>query len=154
MQSVITYRELSLLLWCMWCWSVYVLLYVVVLLTFLVHMWCVYYIIIIIIIIICQFLGSFMLPQALRNCLLLSGFPIRYLYTPRFCWLHITPLDCPSVIYLRKKTWDLYSSPTIVVVIKSRIMRWGACGTYGVDEACTGFVWETWGKETTGETQA
>ena len=32
---------------------------------------------------------------------------------------------------------DLYSSPNIVRVIKSRRMRWaGACGTYGGRERC------------------
>ena len=32
---------------------------------------------------------------------------------------------------------DLYSSPTIVRVIKSRRIRWaGACGTYGGRERC------------------
>ena len=48
---------------------------------------------------------------------------------------------------------DLYSSPNIVRVIKSRKMRWAehvAC----MDEVrvCTGSWWGTGGKETTGET--
>ena len=40
---------------------------------------------------------------------------------------------------------DLYSSPNIVRVIKSRRMRWaGACGTYGGRESCAqGFGGET-----------
>jgi hypothetical protein len=39
---------------------------------------------------------------------------------------------------------DLYSSPNIVQVMKSRRMRWGgACSAYGVRvEVCTGFWWE------------
>ena len=40
---------------------------------------------------------------------------------------------------------DLYSSPNIERVIKSRRMRWcGACGTYGGKERCAqGFGGET-----------
>jgi hypothetical protein len=35
---------------------------------------------------------------------------------------------------------DLYSSPTIVLLIKSRIMRWaGHVARMGRGEACTGF---------------
>jgi hypothetical protein len=38
---------------------------------------------------------------------------------------------------------DLYSSPTIVRVIKSRTMRWeGHVARMGREEACTGFWWE------------
>jgi hypothetical protein len=37
---------------------------------------------------------------------------------------------------------DLYSSPIIVRVIKSKRMRWGACSAYGgKGEAYTGFLW-------------
>ena len=51
---------------------------------------------------------------------------------------------------------DLYSSPNIVRVIKSRRTRMGgACSAYGgVEGRVQGFGGETWGKETTGETQA
>jgi hypothetical protein len=39
---------------------------------------------------------------------------------------------------------DLYSSPTIVWMIKSRIMRWtGHVASMGRGEACTRFQWET-----------
>jgi hypothetical protein len=39
---------------------------------------------------------------------------------------------------------DLYSSPTILRVIKSTIMRWGECSKYGVGERCVqGFGGET-----------
>jgi hypothetical protein len=31
---------------------------------------------------------------------------------------------------------DLYSSPNIIRVIKSRRMRWGSCSTYGGKERC------------------
>ena len=49
---------------------------------------------------------------------------------------------------------DLYCSPNIVQVIKSRRMR-RACSTYGGGERhVQGFGGETWRKETTGETQA
>ena len=43
---------------------------------------------------------------------------------------------------------DLYSSPNIVRVIKSRRLRWaGACGTYGGRESgAQGFGWEPEGK--------
>ena len=51
---------------------------------------------------------------------------------------------------------NLYFSPNIIWVIKSRRMRWvGACSTYGGQERCIqGFGGETLGKETTYETQA
>jgi hypothetical protein len=51
---------------------------------------------------------------------------------------------------------DLYSSPNIIRVIKSRRMRWaGACSTYGGKERCIlDFGGETRGKATTWETQA
>jgi hypothetical protein len=51
---------------------------------------------------------------------------------------------------------DLYSSPNIVRVIKSRRMRWaGHVAPMGGEERCVqGFGGETWGKETPGETQA
>jgi len=38
---------------------------------------------------------------------------------------------------------DLYSSPNIVRVIKSRIMRWaGHVASMGVERGCTGSCWE------------
>jgi hypothetical protein len=38
---------------------------------------------------------------------------------------------------------DLYSSPTLVRVIKSRRMRWvGYVARMGIGEVCTGFWWE------------
>jgi hypothetical protein len=46
---------------------------------------------------------------------------------------------------------DLYSSPTIVRVIKSRRMRWaGPVARMGRREACTGFGGEIRGKEPLG----
>ena len=48
---------------------------------------------------------------------------------------------------------DLYSSPNIVRVIKSRRMRWaGDVARMGEDRGCKGLGGETGGKETTGET--
>ena len=39
---------------------------------------------------------------------------------------------------------DLYSLPNIVRVVKSRRMRWWACGAYGGGERCAqGSGWET-----------
>jgi hypothetical protein len=51
---------------------------------------------------------------------------------------------------------DLYSSPNIIRVIKSRRLEMGgACGTYGGGERCIpDFGGETGGKATTRETQA
>jgi hypothetical protein len=50
---------------------------------------------------------------------------------------------------------DLYCSPTIVRVIKSRRMRWaGHVVRMGRGEACTGFWWGNLRKETTGDAQA
>jgi hypothetical protein len=50
---------------------------------------------------------------------------------------------------------DLYPSPTIVRVIKSRRMRWAEhVARMERGEACTGFWWGNLRKETTGETQA
>ena len=47
---------------------------------------------------------------------------------------------------------DLYSLPNIVRVVKNEMGR--ACGAYGGGERCAqGSGGETWGKETTGETQ-
>ena len=49
---------------------------------------------------------------------------------------------------------DLYSSPSIVRVIKSRRMRWAAhVARMGRGELCTGFWWGNLWKETTWETQ-
>jgi len=50
---------------------------------------------------------------------------------------------------------DLYCSPNIVRVIKSRRMRWGeTCSTYGGEKRCIqGFGCETSGKETTWKTK-
>jgi len=46
----------------------------------------------------------------------------------------------------------LYFSPNIVRVIKSRRMRWaGHVACMGRGEACTGFWWGNWRKETTGD---
>ena len=48
---------------------------------------------------------------------------------------------------------DLYSSPNIVRVIKSRRMRWaGHVAHMSVEMGCIGHARETGGKETTGET--
>ena len=48
---------------------------------------------------------------------------------------------------------DLYSSPNIVRVIKSRIMRWaGHVARMGEGRACIGSWWGTRWEETTGET--
>jgi len=48
---------------------------------------------------------------------------------------------------------DLYSSPNIVWVIKSRRMRWaGHMARMGEERGCIGLGGETGGKETTGET--
>jgi hypothetical protein len=50
---------------------------------------------------------------------------------------------------------DLYSSPNIVLVIKSRRMRWaGHVARMGEGECVQGFGGETQGKKTTGKTQA
>jgi len=50
---------------------------------------------------------------------------------------------------------DLYCSPNIVRVIKSRRMRWaGHEARMGRREACAGFWWGNARKETTGEIQA
>jgi hypothetical protein len=40
-----------------------------------------------------------------------------------------------------KELNDLYLSPNIGRVIKSRRMKWGACSTYGEKEVRTGFWW-------------
>ena len=48
---------------------------------------------------------------------------------------------------------DLYTSPNIVRVIKSRRIRWvGHVARMGEERGCIGFGEETGGKETTGET--
>ena len=48
---------------------------------------------------------------------------------------------------------DLYSSPNIVRVIKSKRMRWaGHVARMGEERGCKGLGGETGGKETTGET--
>jgi len=50
---------------------------------------------------------------------------------------------------------DLYSSPNIVRVIKSRRMRWAEhVARMGEERGCIGSWGETGGKETTGETKA
>jgi hypothetical protein len=50
---------------------------------------------------------------------------------------------------------DLYSSPNVIRVMKSRRMRWaGRVVRMGKREVHTGFWWETCGKATTWETQA
>ena len=49
---------------------------------------------------------------------------------------------------------DLYSLPNIVRVVKSRKMRWRACGAHWGGERCAqGSSEETRGKEAIGETQ-
>jgi len=48
----------------------------------------------------------------------------------------------------------LYASPSIVRVIKSRRMRWAGRLARMGERRVQGFGGETWGKETTGETQA
>jgi hypothetical protein len=49
---------------------------------------------------------------------------------------------------------NLYSSPSIVRVVKSRRMRWaGHVARMGSKEGCTGCCGETGGKEAVGETQ-
>ena len=48
---------------------------------------------------------------------------------------------------------DLYSSPNIVRVIKSRRMRWARhVARMGEERGCIGSWWGTGGKETNGET--
>jgi hypothetical protein len=48
---------------------------------------------------------------------------------------------------------NLYSSPNIVRVVKSRRMRWTGGGTHGGGERCLqGFGWEARRQETTGKT--
>ena len=50
---------------------------------------------------------------------------------------------------------DLYSSPTIIRVIKSRRMRWmGRVARMGEERCMQGFDGETGGKETTWKPQA
>jgi hypothetical protein len=54
-----------------------------------------------------------------------------------------------------KELRDLYSSPHIVQVVKSRRMRWvGHVARMGRREASIGFWWGNLRRETTGETQA
>ena len=48
---------------------------------------------------------------------------------------------------------DLYNSPNIVRVVKSRRMRWaGHVARMGEERGCIGSWWGDRGKETTGET--
>ena len=48
---------------------------------------------------------------------------------------------------------DLYASPNIVRVIKSRRMRWAVhVARMGEERGCIGSCWGNRGKETTGET--
>jgi len=54
---------------------------------------------------------------------------------------------------------DLYSTPIIIRVMKSRSVRWAGhvarhSASMGGVEVHTGFWWGTWGKETTWKTQA
>ena len=52
------------------------------------------------------------------------------------------------------KIWYIYIYIYIVRVVKSRRMRWAGHGAYGAGErGAQGSGGETWGKETTGETQ-
>jgi len=55
-----------------------------------------------------------------------------------------------------EELYYLYPSPNIIRAIKSKRMTWaGACSAYGGEERrMQGFGGETWGKETTWETQA
>jgi len=48
---------------------------------------------------------------------------------------------------------DLYSSPNIVGVIKSRRVKW-ADHVVRIGDRRGGFGWKTWGKEPTWQTQA
>jgi hypothetical protein len=47
---------------------------------------------------------------------------------------------------------DLYSSPTVAWVIKSRRMRWAGHVALMGERRVQGFGGETWGKQTNGET--
>ena len=48
---------------------------------------------------------------------------------------------------------DLYSSPSIVRVIKSRRMGWaGNVARVGLERGCIGSYWGNWREGTTGET--
>jgi hypothetical protein len=54
---------------------------------------------------------------------------------------------------LNEELHDLYSLPNIVRVIKSKMISAGHVARMG-ERRVQGFGGETWGKETTGETQA
>jgi len=54
---------------------------------------------------------------------------------------------------LNEELNDLYSSPNIIWVIKSRWMRWvGHVARLGEERCIQDFDGETWGKETTWKT--
>ena len=54
-----------------------------------------------------------------------------------------------------EERYAVYSSPNITWVIRSRRLRWaGHVARIGPGEMQTGFLWETWEKETTWKTQA
>jgi hypothetical protein len=52
------------------------------------------------------------------------------------------PITGEWIKFHDKELHDLYSSPTIVRVIKSRRMGWADVARMGTEEAYTGFWWE------------
>jgi len=83
-------------------------------------------------------------PRGFENTVLRSIFgPKRYKVTGE--WRKL----------LNEELNDLYTSPNIIQVIKSRRMVWGACSKYGREERCIqGFGEKTRGKEITWKNQA
>jgi hypothetical protein len=63
----------------------------------------------------------------------------------------------PANFGLRPSSGSLYWVwlKLYIYVLKDYVVMGGACSAYGGEERCVqGFGGETWGKETTGETQA